>query len=141
MTNRMIYIIGGIAFWIFALIGLQYDIDSYDVQKYGQLISVKITYVPNCFGTKIKHHFRFQYSDNGEIKEYSKQIGGGLCDKLAVGQELKMKADLKRKIFLYEFEDVRKEFYASGLFGLVGLISILFGLIKKTKNNSTQHAV
>jgi|GEM_PF-1836004 len=136
MTNRVIYIIGGIACWFFALIGLQNDIDSYKVQKQGQLITVKITYVPICFGTKVKHDLRFQYSDNGEIKEYSKQIGGGLCDKLVVGQELKMKADLKRKIFLYEFEDVRKEFYANGFFGFAGLISILFGLIKRQKTTA-----
>jgi hypothetical protein len=103
MTNRSIYIIGGIACWFFALIGLQYDIDSYDVQKHGQLITVKVIHVPNCFGTKIKHHLRFQYVDNGEIREYSKQIGGGLCDRLIIGQELKMKADLTKKIFLYEF--------------------------------------
>jgi hypothetical protein len=50
MTNRTIYITGGIAFWFFALIGFQYDIDSYNVQKQGQLISVKITYIPDCFG-------------------------------------------------------------------------------------------
>ena len=141
MTNKIVYIIGGIAFWFFALIGLKYDIASYGVQKHGQLISVKITYVPICYGTKVKYHFRFNYFDNGEIKEYSKKIGGGLCDDLIVGQELKMKADLRRKIFLYEFEDVRKEFYASGLFGLAGLISIIFGLKKGQKNNSTQQRV
>ncbi len=136
MTKRGIYIIGGIAIWFFALIGLKNDIDSYDVQKHGQTISVKITYVPICFGTRVKHHLRFQYIENGEIKEYSKQIGGGLCGSLVVDQELKMKADLKKKIFLYEFEDVRKEFYASGLLGLAGLISIALGLKKGQKNNS-----
>ena len=136
MTNRAIYIIGGIACWFFALIGLKNDIDSYDVQKHGQIITVKITYVPIRFGTKVNPHLRFQYIENGEIKEYSKQIGGGLGSSLVVGQELKMKADLKKKIFLYEFEDVRKEFYASGLLGLAGLISIAFVLKKRQKNNS-----
>ena len=137
MTIRVIYIIGGIAFWFFALIGLKYDVDSYEVQKHGQIITVKITYAPICFGTKVKPHLRFQYIENGEIKGYSKQIDGGLCGKIEVGQELKMKADLTKKIFLYEFEDVRNEFYASGLFGVAGLISIIFGLTKGQKNNST----
>jgi hypothetical protein len=138
MTNRTIYIISGLAFCFFALIGLKYDLDSYYVQKQGQIIQVKITYIPNCFGTKVKDHVRFQYIDKGVIKEYSKQIGGGLCDKLVVGQELKMKADLSKKIFLYEFEDVRNEFYASGLLGLAGLICIVFGLKKRKKNNTQQ---
>ena len=140
MTHRTIYIVSGLAFCFFALIGLKYDLDSYYVQKQGQVIQVKIIYVPKCFGTKVINHLRFQYIDNGVIKEYSKQIGGGLCDKLVVGQELKMKADLNKKIFLYEFEDVRTEFYASGLFGFAGLICIVFGL-KKKKNNSTQQTL
>lgn len=136
MMNRGIYIIGGIIFWFLALIGLKNDIDSYTVQNNGQMISVKITYIPNCIGTKVKHHLRFQYVENGEVKEYSKQIGGGLCDKLVVGQELKMKADLSKKIFLYEFEDVRSEFYASGLFGITGLVCIIFGLRKRQKTTA-----
>ncbi|HUX52978.1 MAG TPA: hypothetical protein VMV56_01045 [Williamwhitmania sp.] len=138
MTNKVIYIVGGLIFWFFALIGLRFDIDSYNVQKHGKLISVKVTYVPNCFGTKVKQHFRFQYIDNGVNKEYSKQIGGGLCGKLVVGQDLKLKADLEKKIFLYENEDVRNEFYASGLFGLAGLISLIFGL-KKQKHTTNSH--
>jgi hypothetical protein len=131
MSNRTIYIIGGIACWFFALIGLKNDIDSYEVQKHGQLISVKVFYIPECIGTKVRYHLRFQYIDNGELKEYSKRIGGGLCDKLVIGQELKMKADLNKKIFLYEFEDVRIEFYVSGLLGLAGLISLVVGLRKR----------
>jgi hypothetical protein len=51
-----------------------------------------------------------------------------------------MKADLTKKIFLYEFEDVKKEFYTNGFWGIAGLISIIFGLRKGEgkKNNSTQ---
>jgi hypothetical protein len=136
MTNRTIYIIGGLVFGFLALIGLRFKIDSYYVQQHGDLITVKVLYVPNCIGTKIKYHFRFQYLENGVIKEYSKQIGGGLCDKLTVGQDLKLKADLGKKIFLYENEDVRGEFIAMGLLGLGSILCFIFGLKKTTAHNS-----
>jgi hypothetical protein len=137
MKIRTIYLIGGISFWFGALIGLKYDIESYDVQKHGQLISAKITFVPVCLGTRVKHHLRFQYIDNGVLKEYSKAVGVGLCGKLKVGQEIKFKADLEKKIFLYEFEDVKNEFYASALLGLAGLICIIFAF-KKNNNEQLQ---
>jgi len=131
MTNKTIYIIGGIVFGILSLIGLRFKIDSYNVQQQGELISVKVLYVPNCIGTKIKYNFRFQYMENGVIKEYSKRIGGGLCNKLLIGQELKLRANLEKKIFLYENEDVRREFVAMGLLGLGSILCFIFGFKKQ----------
>ena len=136
MTNRTIYIVGGIVFCFLSLIGLRFKIDSYNVQHYGELITVKVIYVPNCTLTKVKYNIRFQYIDNGETNEYSKRIGVGLCDKLVVGQELKLKADLEKKIFLYENEDVSIEFYSMGLLAIAGIICLIFGF---KKSNSTHH--
>ena len=118
-----------------ALISLRFKIDSYNVQQHGELISVKVLYVPNCIGTKMKYNFRFQYIENGVIKEYSKRIGGGLCDQLLVGQELKLKANLEKMIFLYENEDVRSEFIAMGLLGLASTLCFIFGFKKTTAHN------
>ncbi|MFC0878895.1 hypothetical protein ACE01N_20040 [Saccharicrinis sp. FJH2] len=134
MTNKRIYIITGIVFLFFSLIGLRHDIESYKTQLTGDLITVTITYVPNCFGTKVPHHLRFEYQDNGQIKEYSKQIRNN-CDDFYVGQKIRMKADLDKKIFLYEKGDMRIGFYAAGLMFIFGLIMIILGIKKSTAHN------
>jgi hypothetical protein len=131
MTNKRIYIISGIAFCFFALIGLQHDIKSYEVQKTGKFIEVTITDIPNCIGTRVKHHIRFEYFYKGSVRTDSKPIGSVLCEKLELGQKLKMKTDSRREIFLYESEDVRTEFYASGIMGIFGLACIVLGIRKK----------
>ena len=99
-----------------------------------------MTNVPDCISAKRKYHFRFDYVENGEIKNYSKKIGGKLCDDLLIGQDLKLKADLSKKIFLYENEGKRVEIYTSGILFFAGTIFIVLGLIRKNfKSNSTQH--
>lgn len=137
MTNRRIYLIAGFAFLFFSLIGLQHDIDSFKTQLNGDLITVTVTEVSECFGTKIPGYFRFEYQDNGQIKEYSRQIRGN-CDKYFVGQKIRMKADLDKKIFLFEKGDMRIEFYASGIMFIFGLIMLILGIKKK---HSTQHTI
>ena len=133
MTEKTIYIIGGLVFLFLSLIGLTRDIDAFKTQMTGDLITVKVTYVPNClFASDVYYHIKIQYLENGELKEYPKSIGSNLCNELVVGQELKMKADLKKKIFLYEDEDVRNEFYASAVLGLVGLVLLILWF--KTKS-------
>jgi hypothetical protein len=70
--------------------------------------------------------------DRGDLKERSKLYFPRYCGQLKSGQELKLKADLNKDIFLYENEDVRTEFYAFSLLGLLGVILIILGF--KTKS-------
>ena len=137
MTNKRIYIITGIVFLFFSLIGLRHDIASYKTQLTGELITVTIIYVPDCFGTKTPHHLRFEYQENGQIKEYTKQIKSN-CDDFNVGQKIQMKADLDKKIFLFAKGEMRGEFYVAGLLFIFGVIMIILGIKKK---NSTQHTI
>lgn len=133
MTKKITYLIGGLVFIFLSLIGLTRDIDSFITQMTGDLITVKVTNVPNCLlNSDVYYNIKIQYNDNGELKEYPKSIGTKLCNELVVGQELKMKADLKKNIFLYEDEDVRKEFYASAILGLVGVVLLLMSLKSKS---------
>jgi hypothetical protein len=131
MKVKVLYIITGLFSIFFALIGLEYDINSYKVQKNGNLIVVKIIYVPKCIGTKTRQHIKFQYLDNGVLKESTKRIGGRLCEELKIGQELNLKTDVEKKIFLYENENVLSEFYTSGILISIGLFLIILGLFRK----------
>lgn len=134
MTNKRIYFVAGIAFLFFSLIGLRHDIDSFKTQLTGDLITVTVTEVSNCFGTKVPGTLRFEYQENGLIKEYSRQIRGN-CDKYYVGQKIRMKVDLDKKIFLFEKGDMRSEFYASGLMFIFGIVMIILGFKKSTAHN------
>ncbi|MEI7595527.1 MAG: hypothetical protein WCK02_07260 [Bacteroidota bacterium] len=132
MTTKKIYLICGLVFLFISLIGLAHKIDVYKTQLYGKLIKVEITFVPKCnFANDIFYHIRFKYFESGEYKEYSKEIGGRLCDEIFVGQIMILKADLKKRIFLFEKEDIRIQFYSMGILGVVGLICLILGL-KKT---------
>ena len=126
------YIAGGIIFLLIALIPLRHKIDSFKTQINGQTIKVKVTYVPNIyFYNDVYYSFKFQYMDNGELKEYSKRYFPKYCGQLIAGQDLNLKADLSKKIFLYENEDVRTEFYSFSLLGLFGLTLLILGLKKR----------
>ena len=130
MNNKSIYFIAGLGFLFLSLIGLKDKIDSYLTQLNGQLLTVKVTYVPICQTTKFPHFFKFQYEKNGIIKNGSKRIGGKLCDELIVGQELKLKADLDKDIFLYEKEDVRIEFVSMFILGILGIFLLVLAIKK-----------
>ena len=131
MTKKTTYIFGGIIFLLIAIIPLRRKIDSFKTQLNGQTIKVKVTYVPNVFFyNDVNYHFKFQYMDGGKLKEYSKLYFPKYCGQLISGQELKLKADLSKNIFLYENEDVKTEFYSFSLLGLLGIILLIFGLKK-----------
>ena len=99
----------------------------------GEIITVKVTYVPKInFYNDVYYFFKFEYNDNGVLKEYSKKYFPRFCGDLVVGQELKLKADLKKNIFLCENEDVREQFYAASALGLVGLIFLILWFKNKS---------
>jgi hypothetical protein len=92
---------------------------------------VKVTYVPKInLYSDVDYSFKFQYSFNGELKEYSKRYFPKYCGQLISGQELKLKADLNKKIFLYQNENVIIEFYSFALLGLFGIILLILAFKK-----------
>lgn len=131
MTKKTIYIFGGIVFILIAIIPLRHKIDSFKTQLNGQTINVKVIYVPNVIlYNDVNYNFKFQYMDNGVLKEYSKLYFPKYCGQLITGQDLKLKADLSKNIFLYENEDVRTEFYSFSLLGLLGIILLILSFKK-----------
>jgi hypothetical protein len=125
-------------FLFFFVIGLKNYYDDAKVKKYGEIITVTITHVPTCIGTKTPHHFRFEYIDNEELFEYSKRVGVNRCGELYEGMKIKLKADLKTKNFLYLNENIEINFYSSILLGLFGMFLIIKAIFK---SNSTQQQV
>ena len=58
------------------------------------------------------------------------------CDDYYVGQEIEMKADLDREIFLLKNGSMIIEFYASGILFIFGIIMIILGVKKRTAHNT-----
>jgi hypothetical protein len=120
-------ITGGLFIIIFiCLIPLKRHIVEYDTQKNGQSIIVTITYVPNCFGSKIRHYLKFRY----ENKIYSKVIGKP-CEEYRIGETLNLKHTKGTSIFLYENEKIETEFISFGLLTIFGLFCIIYGFKRK----------
>jgi len=139
MSNRLIYIIGGVFFIILFFIGIKNHEDALKTEKYGELINVTVTEVSNCNGSaKAKHYFKFEYLDNGELMQSGMQIGSGYCKDLYVGKVVRLKADLKNKYFLLENENIYINFYSFIILGLAGAILLLIGVFK---SNRTQQRV
>ncbi|MES2513777.1 MAG: hypothetical protein V4580_06505 [Bacteroidota bacterium] len=133
MTKKTTYIFSGIIFLLIAIIPLGRKIDAFKTQLTGQTIKVRVTYVPTIFlHNDVNYSFKFQYVDRGDLKEHSKLYFPKYCGQLKSGQELKLKADLNKDIFLYENEDVRTEFYAFSLLGLLGIVLLISGLKVKS---------
>ena len=129
MNHKTAYLICGLGFLLLSGIGLQFKIDSYKTQIYGEPITVKVTEVPNIiFYNDVTYKFRFQYFANGAVNEFSKNYYPKY-GVLVAGQDLKLKANLNKHIFLYEQEDVRTEFYAMAIMGLFGLFLMLLSVI------------
>ncbi len=129
MSGKGIYIITGVAFLFFSLVGLRRDIDGYRTQLYGEVITVTIIHVPRGISSKAPKALRFEYDDHGQKKEYAVQVRSSYDD-YYLGQEVRMKVDLEKKIFLFENGDMRGEFYAAGISFLFGAIMLIYGLKK-----------
>lgn len=124
---KLFLAVGGLFIIIFVcIIPLQHKLKEYDTQKNGQVITATITYVPNCIGSKIRHFIKFNY-DN---KIYSKQINKP-CEEYKVGEKLLLIHSAGTRIFLYENENLVKEFISVGLLALLGLFLFLYGFLKK----------
>jgi len=121
-------IIGGLFIIIFiCIIPLKRDIQEYNIQKNGELVTVTITYLPNCIGTKVRHFMKFTYS--GE--KFDKAIGCGLAENYRIGEVIRLKHIEGTDIFLFENETKEGEFISTLLLGILGIVFIVIGLRKK----------
>ena len=72
---KLFLIIGGLFIIIFVcIIPLKRDIQEYEVQKNGKLVTATVTYIPNCIGSKIKYFMKFTYGG----QEFDKKVGCGV---------------------------------------------------------------
>lgn len=110
-------IIAGLFFIIFlCIIPFSRDIKEYDVQKNGELITATITYIPNCFGSRIMYFMKFTYAG----QEFGKKVGCGFGDTHKVGETIKFKHTNGTDIFLFENEKIETEFISNALLALLG---------------------
>ena len=122
-------IISGLFIIIFiCIIPLKRTIDEYNTQINGQLVSATISYLPNCLGTRVHQFMKFKYSG----QEFDKVVDCTFSDLHKVGDTIKLRHTAGTDIFLFENEEVRKEFFATGLLTIIGLFFIIYG-IKKNK--------
>jgi hypothetical protein len=125
---KLFLIIGGIFIIVFiCIIPLNRDIQEYDVQKNGNLVDAVITYIPICSGTKIKYYMKFTYSG----QEYDKKVSCGFDEIYRIGETIKFKHIDGTDIFLFENENIEKEFIATILLAILGIIFIVKGIKAK----------
>lgn len=125
---KIFIIVGGVFIIVFiCLIPLKRDIIEYNTQKEGQLITATITYLPNCFGTKIRYFMKFTYAG----KEFDKKVGCGFIDDHRVNETIKLKHIEGTDIFLFENEKKETEFISTGIMVLFGIFFIVYGIKRK----------
>lgn len=124
---KTILIIGGLFLLIFTCIipGTRV-IQEFDVQNNGELVKASITYIPICIGTKTSNFMKFRY--DGEI--FTKRVGCSFADDHKVGEPINLKHKEGTAIFLFEQEDKSTELVSIAILGLVGIVSIVYGLKK-----------
>jgi hypothetical protein len=121
-------IAGGIFIIIFiCIVPLPRKIKEYNIQKNGNIVSVVITYIPHCIGTKIKHFMKFRYAG----QEFDKSIGCNFSDTHKVGETFNLRHIEGTDIFLFENEKIETEFISAGLLALFGIAFIVIGVRKK----------
>ena len=122
---RLIFKIAGVIVVIGSIVLAKDDYDHIDIYRNGDLVKVRVVYVPSCLSGR--HHYYFKFEYNGKI--HSKKIGGALCDELQVNQLFTMKSNKERTVFLYVKENPMSEFVAAGFVFLFGI----FLIFKKLK--------
>lgn len=125
---KLFLILGGLFIIIFiCIIPLNRDIQEYNVQKNGELVTATITYIPMCIGTKIRYFMKFTYAG----QEFDKKVGCAFSDTHRVGETIKFKHIDGTDIFLFESEKIETEFIATGLLALFGIVFIIIGTRRK----------
>jgi hypothetical protein len=125
---KLSLILGGLFIIIFiCIVPLKRDIQEYDVQKNGELVTVSITYLPTCIGAKIRYFMEFTYSG----KKFDKKVGCGHVENYKIGETIKFRHIEGTDIFLFPNETKEGEFIANGILAIMGIIFVFLGLKKK----------
>lgn len=125
---KTLLIIGGLFIFVFVcLIPLRRDIQEYDTQKNGKLVTVTITHVPICSGTKVKYFMKFIYDG----QEFDKRVRCGFADTHKIGETIKLKHTDGTDVFLFENENKEKEFVSTGFLAVLGIAFVVIGARRK----------
>lgn len=109
------------------LVPLKRDIQEYNTQKNGKLVTATITHIPICSGTKVKYFMKFTYDG----QEFDKRVGCGFADTHRVGETIVLRHTDSTDIFLFENENKETEFASTGLFAILGIAFVVIGARKK----------
>ena len=124
----MFLILGGLFILIFiCIIPLNRNIQEYNIQKNGNLVTVTITNIDNSFGTRTRSFIKFIYAG----KLFEKRQGSAFGKGHKVGDKIKMKHTEGSSIFLFENEKIEEEFIASAILAIFGFILIVMGIRRK----------
>lgn len=125
---KTLLIIGGLFMLVFVcLVPLKRDIQEYNTQKNGKLVTATITHIPICSGTKVKYFMKFTYDG----QEFDKRVGCGFADTHRVGETIVLRHTDSTDIFLFENENKETEFASTGLFAILGIAFVVIGARKK----------
>ena len=125
---KALLIIGGLFMLVFVcLVPLKRDIQEYNTQKNGKLVTATITHIPICSGTKFKYFMKFTYDG----QEFSKRVGCGFADNHKVGETIELRHTHGTDIFLFEKENKETEFVSTGLLAILGIASVVIGARRK----------
>jgi hypothetical protein len=125
---KKLLIIGGLFMLVFiCLVPLKRDIQEYNTQKNGKLVTATITHIPICSGTKVKYFMKFTYDG----QEFDKRVGCGFADTHKVGETIELKHTDGTDIFLFEKEKKETEFVSTGLLAILGIAFVVIGARRK----------
>jgi hypothetical protein len=103
---------------------------AYNVEKNGSIVTMKIISLPNyCGRTKGSYNMDALYGD----QVFTKKIPTGYCNTHRVGELIEMKYLEGQESILFPNEKTRDDFIVIGIFFLVGLIAIVYGIFEKRK--------
>src|SRR6186713_2216418 len=98
---KIFLIAGGLFLLILvSIIPLKRDIEEYQVQKTGELVSAKITYLKGCIGSKTYYFMKFEY--NGD--EFDKRVRCGFEETHKLGEVIQLHHKPGTDIFLFKNE-------------------------------------
>lgn len=123
---KTFYKLSGVIFVIGCFFFLKSNSRVIETYENGEIVIVKVIFVPNCISGKKHYNFSFNY--NG--KNYAKKIGGGLCDELKEGDFIRMRTNKKNSVFLYENENPYYNLISIIILFLFGVFLIYYGFKK-----------
>jgi hypothetical protein len=118
----------GIVILLASLFFLKAKWEVYEVERDGQVVDMKIIKLPDYCGLT-KRNYYMDVTYQGE--DFNKRIPVGFCDKHKIGESIKMKYLEGENTVLFPDEKVWGDFIAIGIFIVVGILSVFYGVLKK----------